>query len=59
LFALEHIWIRYATLRTTELTRTSATRWKIRYATGLENAYVACSFIAATVAFERGDPAEI
>ena len=35
------------------------TRWKIRDATGLEYVYVACSFIAATVAFERGDPAEI
>ncbi|MBZ5706636.1 MAG: hypothetical protein LAN63_14900 [Acidobacteriia bacterium] len=35
------------------------TRWKIRDATGLEYVYVACSFIAATIAFERGDPAEI
>jgi hypothetical protein len=35
------------------------TRWKIRGATGLEYVYVACSFIAATIAFERGDPAEI
>jgi hypothetical protein len=34
-------------------------RWKIRDATGLEYVYVACSFIAATIAFERGDPAEI
>ncbi|SRR5579871_2448180 len=34
-------------------------RWRIRDATGLEYVYVACSFIAATVAFERGDPAEI
>jgi hypothetical protein len=35
------------------------TRWKVRDATGLEYVYVACSFIAATIAFERGDPAEI
>ncbi len=34
-------------------------RWRIRDATGLEYVYVACSFIAATIAFERGDPAEI
>ncbi len=34
-------------------------RWKIRDATGLEYVYVACSFIAATIAIERGDPAEI
>jgi hypothetical protein len=34
-------------------------RWKIRGATGLEYVYVACSFIAATIAFERGDPPEI
>jgi hypothetical protein len=35
------------------------TRWKIRDATGLEYVYVACSFIAATISIERGDPAEI
>jgi hypothetical protein len=34
-------------------------RWRIRDATGLEYVYVACSFIAATIAFERNDPAEI
>jgi hypothetical protein len=37
----------------------SGNRWRIRDATGLEYVYVACSFIAATVAYERGDPAEI
>ncbi|MGH9449446.1 MAG: hypothetical protein ACRD11_02805 [Terriglobia bacterium] len=37
----------------------SNTRWNIRDATGLEYVYVACSFIAATIANERGDPAEI
>jgi hypothetical protein len=35
------------------------TAWQIRDATALEYVYVACSFIAATVAFERNDPAEI
>jgi hypothetical protein len=34
-------------------------RWRIRDATGLEYVYVACSFISATIAIERGDPAEI
>jgi len=34
-------------------------RWRVRDATGLEYVYVACSFIAATIAIERGDPAEI
>lgn len=33
--------------------------WQIRDATGLEYVFVACSFIAATLAIERGDPAEI
>jgi hypothetical protein len=37
----------------------SGARWRIRNATGLEYVYVACSFIAATIAFERGDPPEI
>lgn len=34
-------------------------RWRIRNATGFEYVYVACSFIAATITFERGDPPEI
>lgn len=33
--------------------------WQIRDATGLEYVFVACSFIAATVAVERNDPPEI
>jgi hypothetical protein len=33
--------------------------WQIRDATALEYVYVACSFIAATIAIERNDPAEI
>jgi hypothetical protein len=34
-------------------------RWRIRDETGLEYVYVACSFIAATIAIERNQPAEI
>lgn len=33
--------------------------WEIRDATGLEYVFVACSFIAATIALERGQPPEI
>lgn len=33
--------------------------WQIRVATGLEYVFVACSFIAATIAIERNDPSEI
>jgi hypothetical protein len=33
--------------------------WTIRDSTGLEYVFVACSFIAATINFERGHPAEI
>lgn len=33
--------------------------WNIRPATGIECVFVACSFIAASVAHERGRPAEI
>lgn len=33
--------------------------WQIRDATALEYVFVACSFIAATIAIERHDPAEI
>jgi len=33
--------------------------WQIRDATGLEYVFVACSFIAATVGIESGDPPEI
>lgn len=35
------------------------TQWQVREATALEYVYVACSFIAATVGFEKGDPPEI
>jgi hypothetical protein len=33
--------------------------WQIRDATAIEYVYVACSFIAATIAIERNDPPEI
>jgi len=33
--------------------------WQIRDATAVEYVYVACSFIAATIAIERSDPPEI
>jgi len=33
--------------------------WQIRETTALEYVYVACSFIAATIGIERGDPPEI
>ena len=33
--------------------------WQIRKATALEYVYAACSFIAATIGIERGDPPEI
>ncbi|MBZ5565239.1 MAG: hypothetical protein LAP13_22810 [Acidobacteriia bacterium] len=33
--------------------------WRVREATALEYVYVACSFIAATIGLQRGDPPEI